>query len=259
MTDGAAPRCPACGAMRLEQSAPNVVRCGHCATLFDAYLQPLPPMHGASIIEELPTNPPDFREDAEVTWMRLDPADEAETDPRAPHVPLGPPGPAQVTPERASFAPPPPPGPFAPPPTKEALERASQKRTYSRAVGDGGPPHGLDTLVMILAGMNILSLGLWARSTAAIGNVYMLPLTLSIIVVYFFWQGKNWARFVLMALAMVEIVIVGFAFAVVRRELTAPEMLSAAAKLALDVYLLYFCVRPDSVAFYERRSGRVSR
>lgn len=254
----AIPRCPACGAMRLEDAGNGVIRCGHCTTPFDRHLRPLPPMHSAALAEELPTNPPELRDDAEQTWMQLDPHEDGETDPRAPHG-AHPVGIGLAHDARASFAAPPPASPFAPPPTQQDLERASQKRTYTRAVGDGGPPHGLDTLVMLLVGMDILSIGLWARSSAPIGGCYMVPLSFSLVVVYFFWQGKNWARFLLMLSAMVEIVIVGLAFALVRRALTAPELLSAVAKLALDVYFVYFCVRPDSVAFFEKRSGRVGR
>lgn len=252
MSAGLRAQCPACHATRLVDAAPGVIRCGGCGTQFDVHLRPLPPMHPAALAEELPTNPPELREEAEQTWIQLDPSEDMETDPRAPGVPA----------PRASFAAPPPAAPaspFAPPPTQEALARASQKRTYSRAVGDGGPPPGIDTLVLVLAGIDVLSIGLWARSSAPMAGCYMLPLTLSLLVVYFFWQGKNWARFLLMLGAFAEVALIGLAFAVVRRAMTGPELLSGAVKLAVDVYFLYFCLRPDVAAFFDKRSGRVGR
>ncbi|MDQ3031234.1 MAG: hypothetical protein M3Y87_02370 [Myxococcota bacterium] len=245
-----------------------MIRCEQCGALFDALLRALPPVRPAALGDEVPTSPRELRGDAEQTWIQLDPddavpPDDMATDPRAPAVaPAAPPSFAQPSVTQPSFAQPPPAAPaspFAPPPTQEALARATQSRKWTRAVGDGGPPPGLDTLVLILAGINILSIGLWARSSAPIGGCYLVPLTGSLVVVYFFWQGRNWARFLLMLGSLVEIVVVGLAFALVRRAMTGPELLSGAAKLALDVYFLYFCMRPDVAAFFEKRSGRVGR
>lgn len=224
---GPAARCPACGASRLEEASPTVLRCQHCGALLDRHLRLLPPIQGG---------------EADQTWVE-------------------PPGalPAPAEPTRGSFAAPPPraAGPFAAPPPKDAFDRDAQKRPWSRAVGDGGPPPGLDLLVLILAGLDILSIALWARSNAPIAGFYMVPLGLSLLVVYFFWQGRNWARFLLMTGALLELTIGGLAMIAVRRYMTAPEMLVVGAKLLLDAYFLWFCVRPDTVSFFEKRSGRV--
>lgn len=232
-------RCPSCGAARVEAAGPGTLRCLQCGTYLDAQLRPLPPMHAPGAPHTLP-------EDAEQTWIQLDPSEEIPTDPRAGGAP-------------PLFAAPPPVAPagFAAPPPKDAFERRAQDRPWSRAVGDGGPPPGLDLLVLVLAGLDILSIGLWSRSNAPLAGMYMVPLVASLLIVYFFWQGKNWARFLMMTGALIELVALGLAFAVVRRHMTLVEMGSIFVRLGLDAYFLWFCVRPDTVAFFERRSGRV--
>ncbi|UJR86013.1 hypothetical protein [Sandaracinus amylolyticus] len=265
---GLAARCPACGAARLEEASAELVRCQVCGAMLDRHLRPLPPIHGAGA--PMP-RAPEVVDEAEQTWVRLDASEEIPTDPRAQQHFEQPMHPRMAEPashasmhdppQRGSFAPPPPPvaGAFAAPPPKDAFDRDAQKRPWSRAVGDGGPPHGLDLLVLILAGLDILSIGLWARSNAPIAGCYMIPLGVSLLIVYFFWAGKNWARFLLMTGALMELVMGGIAFAVVRRHMTGPEMLSLGARVAFDVYFLWFCVRPDTVSYFERRSGRPKR
>ncbi|AKF10583.1 hypothetical protein [Sandaracinus amylolyticus] len=274
---GLAARCPSCGAARLEEASNELVRCQVCGAMLDRHLRPLPPIHGAGAPRSSDVPPPmppapEVVDDAEQTWVRLDASEEIPTDPRAQqhfegamHPRMAEPashasmhGPPQA---RGSFAPPPPQvaGPFAAPPPKDAFERDAQKRPWLRAVGDGGPPQGIDLLVLILAGIDILSIGLWARSNAPIAGFYMIPLGVSLLIAYFFWAGKNWARFLLMTGALIELAIGGIAFATVRRHMTGPEMFSLAARVAFDVYFLWFCVRPDTVSYFERRSGRPKR
>lgn len=267
-------RCPLCGATHLVELAPHAIRCGHCGATLDRALRPLPPIQGgagSTIVDELPTNPRELREEAEQTWMELDPQEEAVTDPRAhPLAGAGPAGlptpPMRAAPpgldaQRPSFAAPPPAAaaPFAAPPPKEAFSRDAGKTPWSRTVGDGGPPPGLDLLVTILAGLDVLSIGLWWRSSAPVAGCYVIPLGLSLFVVYFFWQGKNWARFLLMTGALIEIAMGALAFATIRRMMTGPEMLAVIARLAFDAYFIWFCVRPDTTSFFEKRSGRVKR
>lgn len=238
-SQGLGARCPACGAARVEDAGPGMLRCAQCGTYLDRQLRPLPPMH-------VPGAPHALPEEAEQTWIQLDPSEEIPTDPRAGGAP-------------PLFAAPPPSAPagFAAPPPKDAFDRQAQERPWSRAVGDGGPPVGLDLLVLILAGLDILSIGLWSRSSAPLAGMYMVPLVASLLVVYFFWQGKNWARFLMMTGALIELVGLALAFAVVRRHLTIVEMGAVLVRLGFDAYFLWFCVRPDTVSFFERRSGRV--
>jgi hypothetical protein len=137
--------------------------------------------------------------------------------------------------------------------------RTAGPKQWGGAVGDGGPPVGIDLLALILAALAILSMALWWRSAAPVAGCYLLPLLGSVLVVYFFWQGRNWARFLLLTGALVEIAGSIMLFALWRSYVTAPEMLVCVARLAMDVYLIAFCVRPDTVAYFEKKSGRPAR
>ena len=250
------PKCPACGATRLEDVG-HLIRCAQCSTEFDRYLRPYGPMRSA------PNPPPILGDETMPTMVQsadlhrfggrddsthIDLSDEIPTDPRA-----------QESAPRAQFAPPPPTGPaspFAAPPSHEALSREAKGTGYTHSVGDGGPPPGLDLLVLILLGVDALSLLLWWRSDAPLASVLLLPLLASILITYFFWKGRNWARFLLITGSMIEIAGLALAFAMVRDHMTGPEMLGLAIRFGLDVYVCWFCARPDTSSFYEKRSGR---
>lgn len=161
---------------------------------------------------------------------------------------------------RAVFAPPPAPvprTPFAPAPPKEALARQARTAPWSRAVGDGGPPAGLDALVVALFGLNLGSLGVWWRADGPpVAHAMLLPLLGAMAVTYFFWKGRNWARFLLMLGAIAELCMGTLGFALLRSRMTGIELALVAVRMAADVWVVWFCVRPDTVAFFERRAVR---
>lgn len=238
-------RCPLCGAATLDDLG-HLIRCATCLAEMDRQLRPVAPMRSSPSAPPLlgdETMPTMVQHERDPTWIDL--GDEIPTDPRQ-----RPPAPVFARPPEG------PPQPFAPPPLEESLRREARKKPWSQAVGDGGPPPGLDLLVAGLVGLDLLSMALWWRNDAPVANAMLLPLLGSILVAYFFWQGRNWARFLLLLGSLAEIVVIGLAFAFVRRHLTGPELVAGAVRLALDLYICWFCVRPDSVAFFEKRSGR---
>lgn len=190
----------------------------------------------------MPTMVADVTPVAHPDQTYIDLADELPTDPRQHGI-------------APAFAPPPPVtgSPFAAPPPKDALDRQAQHKPWSRALGDGGPPVGLDLLVMVLIGVDIMSMGVWWRSNVPIANAMILPLMATIVVKYFFWKGNNWARFLIILGSLVEIVGLGLGFAMLRRHLTGVELVLMAFRLLLDGWVCYFSIRPDTVAFFERR------
>lgn len=191
----------------------------------------------------MPTMVADVTPTAHPDQTYIDLGDELPTDPRQRAM-------------KPAFAPPPPPtssSPFAPPPPKEALERDAKQKPWSRALGDGGPPAGLDLLVLVLIGVDVMSMGVWWRSNVPLANAMILPLMATIVVAYFFWKGANWARFLILLGSIAEIVLLVLGFAMLRRHLTGVELVLMAFRLFLDGWVVYFSIRPDTVAFFERR------
>lgn len=192
----------------------------------------------------MPTMVEDLTPTAHPDQTYIDLGDELPTDPRR-------------RAGKGAFMPPPPTGgprsPFAAPPPQEALDREARHKPWSRAVGDGGPPAGLDLLVLVLSGLNLASMGVWWRSNAPLANVMILPLMASIVVTYFFWKGRNWARFLVLLGALGEGVLIALGFAMLRPHLTGVELGVLGLRLLLDGWIVYFSIRPDTVAFFEKR------
>lgn len=236
-------RCPACGASGLEDVG-HLLRCARCLNEFDRKLRPYGPMRS----DPRPLPPP-ISEDSMPTMAsaagdptEIDLSDEIPTDPLA--------GAARgvfaAPPRQASST-------FAAPPPTDALARDAKEKKWSRALGDGGPPVGLDLLVLVLAGLDLMSMGVWWRSNVPLANAMLLPLLGSLFVTYFFWKGRNWARFLLLLGSLVELVGLSLAFVALRRHLTGVELVVMGIRVVLDGWIVWFCVRPDTVAYFEKR------
>lgn len=246
-------RCPACGASELE-SAGARLRCPACRSELDSGD---PRVRARSRPANLDGDP-----------SEIDLSDEISADPSGspaagpflasrvvPSAPGSIASPSIAQSARGVFAAPPSAAsaPFAAPPPNDALAREAREKKWARALGDGGPPIGLDLLVLVLAGVDLLSMGVWWRSNVPLANAMLLPLLGSLLVAYFFWKGRNWARFLLLLGSLLELVVTVLAFVALRRHFNEVELVVIAFRLLLDGWIVWFCVRPDTVAYFERR------
>ncbi len=172
--------------------------------------------------------------------------------------------------KRGSFAPPPPPSapsPFAPPPPVDAYARtegvfkAGERGLASKSiVGDGGPPSDLPLVVGALMIAHLMDAVLLYRMPGPMSGCWSIYGVFVIAALFAFWSGRNWARVLVLALSTLELVLIvlilGVAMSVARaRHLaTMPEIVGALLTAAFDVWLIRFCVRPDTVAFFDVRA-----
>lgn len=158
-----------------------------------------------------------------------------------------------------TFEPPPPEGPFAPPPPKDAYARTEgiQGRGGVQEGWDGGRARGLDMMVAVMVVGWLLHIWYLMRLDGPMGGVFALWPMLRLMALWPFWVGKNWARVLTMGSCMLSAIL--SAFAVFAHFTSSPFLLGRDGLFVtilvgvLDVAMLLYLLRPDVVAFFERR------
>lgn len=158
-----------------------------------------------------------------------------------------------------SFEPPPPSGPFAPPPPKDAYARTEGVRGRGEAKSgwDGGRPRSLDLITGVLVLGWLLDIWFLIRIDGPIGGCFALWPLLRLLFLWSFWMGKNWARVLMMSTCMFSVIASGFAvtmhYASAHFSLGRDGLFITVIVALLDGAMLLYLLRPEVVAFFEKR------